>query len=110
MTKNAKFEERGSRRGFPNVKKEEWKSAGSSYEEDAVTLLVKEEEGRNSYFSSIKFPRFDNILGLLNFDVKFNRSIQKMDQLWHILVSILLHFIGISTGLWIWYLFPQNVS
>ncbi|KAI6225146.1 hypothetical protein M3Y99_01376800 [Aphelenchoides fujianensis] len=31
-----------------------------------------------------------------------------MDQIWHILLSVALHVFGISTGLWIWYLFPKN--
>ena len=30
--------------------------------------------------------------------------------LFHIILSILLHAAGVSMGLWIWYLFPKNVS
>lgn len=28
----------------------------------------------------------------------------------HLALSIVLHIFGICTGLWIWYIFPQNVS
>jgi len=27
----------------------------------------------------------------------------------HLVLSILLHIVGICTGLWIWYLFPKDV-
>lgn len=32
-----------------------------------------------------------------------------MDTLFHVILSIFLHIIGILTGLWIWYIFPKNV-
>lgn len=38
------------------------------------------------------------------------RYVLNMDIFFHIILSILLHVVGLSTGLWIWYIFPYNVS
>ncbi|KAL3090347.1 hypothetical protein niasHS_006799 [Heterodera schachtii] len=29
-------------------------------------------------------------------------------QPWHLVLSVVLHFLGIFTGLWIWYIFPKE--